>query len=169
VIIILSAILSLFLYFIIKNNEILEPIAITYVTVGTFICLITAFLGIKPMYDISFALLMKKRIRSQHLQIINNSSIMPDVLPTVAIVVPTYNDFMPRETKQSFAQTYRGGIKFYILDDSTDKDQIQQINDFAKKNNVTVLRQTKENRSQYGKGCGLAAAFNYFIHQTKNE
>jgi hypothetical protein len=165
----MSAILAYFIYFIVENYGKLQPIEITYVTITAFGALTTTFLGMKPMYDLPLAFLTEKRIRSQHLQIVNNSSIMPKVLPTVAIVVPIYNDFMPRETKQSFVQTYRGGIKFYILDDSTDENQIKQINDFAKNNNITILRQTKENRSQYGKGCGLAAAFNYFIHQTKNE
>jgi hypothetical protein len=157
------------LYFIIRKHDYLQSTTIAFLTIGTIISLIAVFLGMKPMYDISLALSMKKRINSEHMQIVNNSNIMPDILPTVAIVVPIYNDFMPRETKQSFTQTYRGGIKYYILDDSTDENQIRQINDFAKENNAIVLRQTKENRSQYGKGCGLAAAFNYFIHQTKNE
>jgi hypothetical protein len=165
----MSAILSLFLYFIIQNYRKLQPITISYLTITTFVNLVGAFLAIKPLYDTSLALLMRKRIRSEHLQIINNSTIMPEVLPTVAIVVPVYNDFMPREIKQSFVQTYRGGIKLYILDDSTDENQIKQINVFAKQNNVAVLHQTKKNRSQYDKGCGLAAAFNYFIQQTKNE
>jgi hypothetical protein len=147
----------------------LEPLAIVYASVTTFVCLSTTFSGIKPMYDLAYAFLAEKRIRREHLLIVNSSELMPKTLPIAAIVVPVFNDFMPRETLQSFKQTYKGVVKYYILDDSTDENQKKLISEFAKKHKITILRQTKENRAKFGKGNGLAAAFNYFVQQTKGE
>jgi hypothetical protein len=92
---------------------------------------------------------------------------MPDKMPTVALVVPVFNDFMEKEILFSFNQTYKFCTK-YILDDSTDTNTIKQIDDFAKQHNVTVLRRNSYKKDLYGKN-GLANAFDYFISTTKDK
>ncbi|MDR2847285.1 MAG: hypothetical protein LBV22_03015, partial [Mycoplasmataceae bacterium] len=46
--------------------------------------------------------------------------------PTVAIVIPVFNDFCLESTIATFNQTYRN-CKYYILDDSTDMNMCKTI------------------------------------------
>jgi hypothetical protein len=165
---IFAGILTFFTLYIIKIDT-TSYIQIFYLVFSTLALLISSFLAVKPLFDISLGSIMKKHLQFRDLKIVNNANIMPKKLPIVAIVIPIYNDFMEREIKQSFIQSYKGKIKYYILDDSTDINQIERINKFANENNVCVLHQTKENREKYKKNHGLASAFNFFIQKTKGE
>jgi hypothetical protein len=128
------------------------------------------FITFKALYDLLITFITYNSGRKHDLKIFNSIGTSKRI--TVAIVIPVFNDFMERESSYSFQQKFSENkyiIKPYILDDSTDEKQIEMINNYAKSNNITILRQTKENRDKYGSGCGLAAAFNYFIEQTKDE
>lgn len=107
------------------------------------------------------------KIIAEQTKIINNVKVKDEDLPWVAIVIPVYNDFMPKEIEFCFKQNYPK-IKRYILDDSTDKEMAKEIEVFAKKHNVKILH-SKEWRSDYYKKNGLSRAFDYFINQTKGE
>lgn len=107
------------------------------------------------------------KIKNAHTKIINSVSVKDEDLPWVAIVVPVYNDFMPKEIAYTFKQNYPK-IKRYILDDSTDEEMAKQIEIFAKKHDAVVLH-SKNWRSNYYKKNGLSRAFDYFINQTKGE
>jgi cellulose synthase/poly-beta-1,6-N-acetylglucosamine synthase-like glycosyltransferase len=67
---------------------------------------------------------------------------LPEKLPKVLVVFPTYNDFMPDIVRRNICQTYQN-IEYYILDDSNDPDYIDMINQFVKEYpNVKVVRRT---------------------------
>jgi hypothetical protein len=88
--------------------------------------------------------------------------------PRVAIVIPVFNDFTYNSTLDSFHQTYKNCL-FYLLDDSDDEKVIKEVDEFAIKHNVTVLR--GHNKKVNGKvyNCGLAAAFANFVTKTNKD
>jgi Flp pilus assembly protein protease CpaA len=148
------------------ENHIDSPNIIILIILIFILAVPSLFVTSKTLFDLCIGAIF---FRKETKLVLSKS--MPKLV-TVAIVIPTFNDFMEREIKKCFYQEYDKNkyvVKKYILDDSTDEEQIKQIDDFAKFNNVIVLRQTAENKKKYGSSCGLAAAFNYFIEQTKGK
>jgi hypothetical protein len=88
--------------------------------------------------------------------------------PTVAIVIPVYNDFIYNSTLDSFHQTY-DNCRFYLLDDSDESNVIKQVNEFASKHNVTILRGHNKTINGVKYNCGLAAAFANFVTKTNKD
>jgi hypothetical protein len=80
-----------------------------------------------------------RRFLYKKLDKISKETVMPEKAPVVAMCFPVMNDFMPDQILQSSIQSYQH-IKKYILDDSTNQQIVEQIDEFAKKHNFIVLR-----------------------------
>lgn len=125
------------------------------------------YLGLIWMSDFILGIICKDIIKRQHFSFTKNVH-LPPKLPTVAIVVPVFNDFKPHPILQSFLQDYPNILR-YILDDSTDQEMIKEIDEFALHNHVKVIRRCNydwPNKGNYDKHHGLAASFDCFLNNT---
>ncbi|MDR2557564.1 MAG: glycosyltransferase family 2 protein [Mycoplasmataceae bacterium] len=104
---------------------------------SVIIPLVVLFVLYKVIYFVFF-----RKYFNEFSFILYRQSKLPEKLPKVLVVFPTYNDFMPDIVRRNICQTYQN-IEYYILDDSNDPDYIDMINQFVKEYpNVKVVRRT---------------------------
>jgi hypothetical protein len=128
----------------------------------TFIYLFT-YKIICALFDFLFGVILYKPIYHKLSYLSKYTSNFPyDNPPKVAIAVLVCNDFCAEQIYQSIQQTYKN-FSVYILDDSTNKQMVEDINNFAKKNNITIIRRKNNiiNGEKYE--FGLCAALSDFV------
>jgi hypothetical protein len=77
---------------------------------------------------------------------INNQAKMPQQLPKVVLIHCVCNDFSPNQLLQIMEQDYPN-FSTVICDDSSDLQQIEQINQFAMQHpNVQICRRPSEHK-----------------------
>jgi cellulose synthase (UDP-forming) len=86
--------------------------------------------------------------------------------PTVAVVVPVYNE-SPEMVKKNMLrlksmQYPQNKMHFYLVDDSTDAGTVEELRDFSKGNGIAFIH--RENRSGF-----KAGAFNNMLKQSDEE
>lgn len=86
--------------------------------------------------------------------------------PTIAVVVPVYNEdikMVERNLLRLKGMRYpKSKMKFYLLDDSTNKGTVAALRDFSEKNGIAFMH--RENRSGF-----KAGAFNNMLKYSKEE
>ncbi|MCL5067566.1 MAG: glycosyltransferase [Thaumarchaeota archaeon] len=71
-------------------------------------------------------------------------------MPRIAVLYATYNDFMSDHAEYDINEARKGGIPFYILDDSTDLFKKAEVEQFSRKFACQVLR--RRDRTGYKAG-----------------
>lgn len=87
------------------------------------------------------------RKRTQKLDLLNRSVVMPSSLPKVVLIHMTCNDFLPERAKQCLNQDY-SVVDYYICDDSTDEKIIKEIDDFSVKHNCKIWRRKNTDKEK---------------------
>lgn len=112
-----------------------------------------------------YYLLVKKKIKietiSKNKKYIDNKDKLNNLNYMVYVLYCTRNDFDEESIEECLKQEYKN-CKFFILDDSNDKEYIEQINNFVKKHpKVEIIR--RENNKGF-----KAGNINNFLSKNKN-
>jgi hypothetical protein len=144
----------------IANRQILGPQGFA----NTFELFLISFLNLGPSGIFAFVVVsvLPRSIVSKHNEDELISSQPTSVIssePRVASLYTTFNDFMENYALYNLTEARRRGRKFFILDDSTDKTKLAQIDEFAEEYSCEIVR--RENRKGYKAGAINAWIKNY--------
>ena len=143
--IIIVSIISVSLFI---NNIITNASAEKYFLVTEIILFLNSFpLIFSGIFDSIFDKKIMKEFAFECLDIIHNTK-MPKKQSKVVYVYTIHNDFMPGRLLQTMQQTYKN-IEYWISDGSSNKEVINEVNEFVKKNkNVNLYRLPKESKNK---------------------
>jgi hypothetical protein len=108
---------------------------------GIIAVIFISFLNLIPAGIFSFALvslLPKKLVSNAEEKLMNSPSRFP--VPNVAVLYTSYNDFMPEHAEYDLNEARKGGMAFYILDDSVDPSKKEEVDSFAFSNGCELIR-----------------------------
>ena len=115
---------------------------------------------------ISATLYYRSYFYYRHIQEISDGLKPVRDFPTVAMAVPVYNEdveMVERNLLRLKSMNYpKSKMKFYLLDDSTNKGTVPALRDFSEKNGITFIH--REDRSGF-----KAGAFNNMLKYSKEE
>lgn len=103
--------------------------------------------GVKDFIYVIWYYLNKRRLNKRYRRIINTD--VTNVNDKILMVYCTCNDFDGTSLEKCMNQTYKN-VETVILDDSNDENYKKQIDDFASKHNIKVVR--RENRVGFKAG-----------------
>lgn len=138
-----------------------------YILLGiiTFFSFSNIYTGTYYLFHWTYGVLNIKKYHKSLLEILNKKALDSKNLPCVAFAQTVCNDFNPEQLLISMKQDYKN-IKYFILDDSNNKEQIGLIDQFAKKNSFTVVRRPDEHKKTFKTKAGNYA---YFYETYKNK
>lgn len=148
----------------IKNISIIyssfTPVLVTLLTINTIFIIFFWLNGTKDIVYCLFYYLKKKPILEKERSILEAE--LPEIYQNkkVYLLYCTCDDFIVDSLIQSMNQTYQN-IETFILDDSKDETYIKEIDSFAKKFPVTIIR--REDHSGF-----KAGNLNHFLEQQDN-